>query len=89
MRRLAASLVLLALALASLGTDCSKSRPMECQKLRQCCAVAQGTGAEVEGIRVACTRQDDDQAAICLRRLDEVKAAVPSIAYDPACRVGE
>lgn len=90
MRRPIAAATLLGLALASLGTDCSKSRPMECQKLRQCCAVAGQSGSEaLEAVRVQCTRQDDDQATLCLRRLDEVKQAVPSVALDPACRVGQ
>ncbi len=91
-RRLAAatSLLAVALALSSLGADCSKSRPVECQRLRQCCAAAGQSGSEaLEAVRVQCTRQDDDQAALCQRRLDEVKAAVPSVAMDPACRLGQ
>lgn len=86
----AATLLAVALAIASLGADCSKSRPPECQKLRQCCALAGQTNSEgLEAVRMQCTRQDDDQAAICQRRLDEVKQAFPSIAMDPACRSGQ
>jgi hypothetical protein len=86
----AATLLAAALAMASLGADCSKSRPPECQKLRQCCALAgQANSEALEAVRVQCTRQDDDQAALCQRRLDEVKQAVPSIAMEPACRSGQ
>ncbi len=85
-----ASLLAVALAMASLGADCSKSRPPECQKLRQCCALAGQTNNEsIEAVRVQCTRQDDDQPALCLRRLEEVKLAYPSIAMEAACRTAQ
>ena len=77
------------LAVLGLGADCSKGRPKECQRLRQCCAKASEAGKELDAIHVACTRQDDDQPVICQRRLDEVKTALPDIADDPACRLGE
>jgi hypothetical protein len=80
MRSFAAIAVLLSLASAS-----CKERPVECQRLRQCCAKAQALG-DVEEVRVACTRKEDDDAVICLRRLEEVQRSVPQVAMEDVCR---
>lgn len=71
----------------SVVTACHGNRPTECQKLRQCCSRAQETNAELEVVRVQCTRKDDDDAVLCKRRLDDVIAAVPSLSDDEACRI--
>jgi hypothetical protein len=80
MRALGVVLVLLSLT----GVSC-KDRPVECQRLRQCCAKAQSLG-DVEEVRVACTRKEDDDAVICLRRLEEVQRSVPQVAMEDVCR---
>ena len=64
-----------------------RERPEECQRLRQCCSAAESTGAELETVRVACTRKDDDQATLCRRRLEEVVSAVPALAGSEQCRL--
>lgn len=68
------------------GAGC-KERPVECQRLRQCCAAVAATGAEVEDVRVACTRKDDDDATLCRRRLEQVQTLVPAAATEEACRL--
>lgn len=71
----------------SVVTACHGNRPMECQKLRQCCSHATEAHSEIEVVRVQCTRKDDDDAVLCKRRLDDVVAALPSLADDEACRI--
>ena len=62
-----------------------KERPVECQRLRRASrAQAQALG-DVEEVRVACTRKEDDDAVICLRRLEEVQR-LPQVAMEEACR---
>lgn len=71
----------------SIALGCHGSRPMECQKLRQCCDAAHTANPDLETVRVQCTRKDDNDAVLCKRRLDDVVAAMPSLADDEACRV--
>jgi hypothetical protein len=82
-RRLLALLVPLALF------ACRNDRPVECQRLRQCCTAASGSGAEVETVRVACTRVEESDAVLCRRRLEEVVAAVPGMESRPECRLAQ
>ncbi|MGZ3455617.1 MAG: hypothetical protein ACXVEF_38785 [Polyangiales bacterium] len=74
----------LVLAPACLVSGC-KDRPLECQRLRQCCERAQAIG-DPEEVRMACTRKEDDDAVICRRRLEDVQRAVPQVATEEACR---
>jgi hypothetical protein len=79
----ATALVLITILLAS----ACRERPEECQRLRQCCTAAQSSGNDLETVRMACTRKDDDQAMLCRRRLEEVVSAVPSLADSEQCRL--
>lgn len=72
-------------ALLAMASASCRDRPVECQRLRQCCARAQALG-DVEEVRVACTRKEDDDAVICLRRLEEVQRSIPQVANEEACR---
>jgi hypothetical protein len=72
-------------ALLVMASASCKDRPVECQRLRQCCARAQALG-DAEEVRVACTRKEDDDAVICLRRLEEVQRSIPQVANEEACR---
>ncbi len=75
------------LLLALLLTSGCRERPEECQRLRQCCSAAQASGSEIETVRTACMRKDDDQATLCRRRLEEVVTALPSMADNEQCRL--
>jgi len=79
----AIALLVVAIALAS----ACRERPEECQRLRQCCSAAAAAGNALESVRVACTRKDDDQAALCRRRLEEVVSAAPSLEGNEQCRM--
>lgn len=85
MRFVSALALLVVPVLVALG--CHGNRPMECQKLRQCCAEARSKEAEIETVRVQCTRKDDNDAVLCRRRIEDVIAAMPSLADDEACRL--
>ena len=84
--RFVSALVLVILPV-SMVLACHGARPMECQKLRQCCDAAQASGAEMETLRVQCTRKDDDDAVLCRRRLDDVLGLLPALADSDACRM--
>ncbi len=76
------------LLLCLLLVDCRNERPIECQKLRQCCDLAKQNGHDLEPVRVPCTRLDDNDPVLCARRLEEVKTAVPaSISDMPECKL--
>lgn len=80
------SLVLLSvLGFGAFAPGCHSERAPSCQRLRQCCAVAAQAG-EIEEVRVACTRLDDDQGTLCERRLAQVVAAMPKLADEAQCR---
>jgi len=80
------SLVLLfVLGPGAFAPGCHSERAASCQRLRQCCAVAAQSG-EIEEVRVACTRLDDDQGTLCERRLAQVVAAMPKLAEEAQCR---
>ncbi|MBI2392488.1 MAG: hypothetical protein HYV09_23085 [Deltaproteobacteria bacterium] len=81
------SLAMPAIVVVAALAGCHGSRPLECQKLRQCCAAAQATGSDVETVRVSCTRKDDDDAVLCRRRLDDVVNAMPSLSDHEDCRM--
>lgn len=81
------SLAALLAALVAVLSSCRDERPAECQRLRQCCQAASATGAELEPVRVACTRVEESDAAICRRRLEQVQAAAPGVADRPECRL--
>lgn len=87
-RAIVAAVGLLGVAGTVVISGCHGNRPLECQRLRQCCAAAQASGSDVETVRVSCTRKDDDDAVICRRRLDEVVNAMPSLADREECRIG-
>lgn len=84
LRRLAALVAALALA-GGVAPGCHSERAPACQRLRQCCAVA-AQGGDIEEVRVACTRLDDDQATLCERRLAQVVTAMPKLADEAQCR---
>jgi hypothetical protein len=75
------------LAVGALPPTGCRERPPECQRLRQCCDLAKQQGLEIDLVRVQCTRPDDNDAVLCSRRLDEVKAAFPTISDLPECRL--
>ena len=69
----------------SLGA-CHSERAPACQRLRQCCAIAAQSGGDIEEVRVSCTRLEDDQGAVCERRLSQVVGALPKLAEEAQCR---
>lgn len=77
------ALTLLLVVFSSLAS--CKDRPVECQRLRQCCERAAALG-DIEEVRVACTRRDDDDAVLCRRRLEDVQR-IPQVATEEACRM--
>lgn len=66
---------------------CHNPRPLECQRLKQCCAAAAGSGAESETIRAACMRKDDSDATQCRQLLEQVRSDVPGITDRDECKV--
>ena len=82
-RRIAVITIVASVALLA---SCNEN-PRECQRLRQCCDFARASGYDIEPVRVQCTRKDDDQATLCARRLDEVRAALPKLEDQEECRL--
>ncbi len=82
MRRVGLFAFMFALAMPG----CRSERAPACQRLRQCCAVAAQSGSDIEEIRVSCTRLEDDQGAVCERRLSQVVGALPKLAEEAQCR---
>ncbi len=86
MRVSSASITIFAVLVAASLSACRDARPAECQRLRQCCQAASASGVDLEPVRVACTRPEDD-AVLCRRRLEEVQVAAPSVGTSPECRL--
>lgn len=77
--------LLLAFALVSVA-GCHNPRPLECQRLKQCCSVAQASASESETVRVACMRKDDSDGALCKQYLEQVRSDVPGMSDRDECR---
>ncbi len=75
--------VLLWLVLAA----CHNPRPLECQRLKQCCSAAQGSSADSEAVRAACMRKDDSDATQCKQYLEQVRAEVPGMSDRDECKL--
>jgi hypothetical protein len=66
---------------------CHNPRPIECQRLKQCCSAAGSSGSESETVRAACMRKDDSDALQCKQLLDQVRSDVPGMADRDECKV--
>ncbi|MFI5298539.1 MAG: hypothetical protein ACHREM_10615 [Polyangiales bacterium] len=82
----AAAWLAIVLCGATFGVSCRNERPVECQRLRKCCGAAMASDREVADIKLACEDKDDTNADLCLTRIERVLEAVPTLAYDEACR---
>jgi len=83
--RIALPLALLLLLLLLAG--CRNDRPVECQRLRQCCDAASALHLDLEEVRVACTRKEDNDRVLCERRLAQVTASMPTLVDREECRL--
>jgi len=85
--RLALSIVATMVLSGIVAPGCRNDRPVECQKLRQCCDAAKSLNLDAEAVRVACTRKEDNDAVLCERRLSEVTASMPTLVDREECRL--